>query len=99
LNLVFQRCFRKALKEHLVDCHVERGDNFLWVIDELTVQILIKVLQMFAVHVQERIPNGVDLKTRAGEAKIKTHGEKSLKLQIIRTLSNFQRFHYQGFFI
>jgi len=42
LDLMAEHGVRVLLKEHLVDCHVHGGDDFLWVADQLAVQVLIK---------------------------------------------------------
>lgn len=65
LNLVLQNGVGETVKEHLVDRHVERRDDFLRVVNELTVQVRVKLLQVSAVHVQERFTHRVDLKKKS----------------------------------
>jgi len=61
LDLVLQLRLGKLLEEHLVDGHVEGGDDLLGVADELAVQILVELVDVAAVHVEEGILEDVDL--------------------------------------
>jgi len=51
LNLVRKNCIGILLKKHLVDGHVQSGDYFLRVADELAVEIPVKTSQMGAVEI------------------------------------------------
>jgi len=51
------------VKEHLIHGHVKCGNDFLGVVDQLTVQVGVKLAQVVTVDVQEWLPNHIDLKT------------------------------------
>lgn len=53
LNLMFQGRVRELLKEHFIDSHIKCWNHFLGVINQLSVKVCIKFLQMFTVDVQE----------------------------------------------
>jgi len=51
----------EALEVELVDRHVERGDHFLGVANQLAAQLAVERLQVSAVHVQKHIFHRVNL--------------------------------------
>ena len=61
LNLMLQGRFWESVEKQLIDCHVEGGDHFLRVVDQLTIQILVKLFQVTTVHIQEGLTNSIDL--------------------------------------
>ena len=52
---MWKYCVRILLKKHLIDSHVQSGNHFLRITDELAVEIPIKSSQMGAVEIQEWI--------------------------------------------
>ena len=61
LDLVFQCRVHILLKEHLIHRHVKGWDDFLWILNELSVQVSVKRLQMLTIEVQERLADEIDL--------------------------------------
>lgn len=51
LNLMFQHGIWKTIKEQLIDGHVKGWNDFLRIVNELSVQVCIKLLQVTAVNV------------------------------------------------
>ena len=51
LNLMFQHCGWIFVEEQLVDGHVKCGYDLLWVVDQLAIQVSIKLPQVLAVDV------------------------------------------------
>jgi len=54
---VFEHSIWIFVKEHLVDCHVERRYHFLRVSYQLTVQIRIELTEVLTIEVEERLAN------------------------------------------
>ena len=61
LNLMLQGRIWESVKKQLIDCHVEGRNHFLRVVDQLTIQILVKLFQVTTVHIQEWLTNSIDL--------------------------------------
>ena len=65
LNLMFERRVRVFVEEHFVNGHVECRYNLLRIRDELSTERRVKLLQVFAVEVQERLADQVYLKPKS----------------------------------
>ena len=52
------------VEEHLINGHIKGGNHFLWIVDELSVEISVKVFEVFAIEVQERLADEINLNTR-----------------------------------
>lgn len=60
LDLVLENSGRIFLEEHLIDGHIEGGNDFLRITDQLTVQRFVERLQMAAIDVQVRLFQRMD---------------------------------------
>ena len=59
-----QNHVRILLKEKLIHRHVQGRDHLLGIADQLTVQILVKLLDVGRVDVQERSAQRIDLRKK-----------------------------------